>query len=74
MPKYTADFPLALQRILDTITPIVLKCTTNQSVCCNSNLIYHLRCCSAKGKLRSKLNSSRMLVLRSALIIGRPLF
>ncbi|GAM17220.1 hypothetical protein SAMD00019534_003950 [Acytostelium subglobosum LB1] len=37
------NFPLALQhRILDTITPIVLKCTTNQSVCCNSNLIYHL--------------------------------
>ncbi|EFA75292.1 BEACH domain-containing protein [Heterostelium album PN500] len=36
-------FPLELQhQILDTFTPIVLKCTTNQSVCCNCHLIYHL--------------------------------
>eukprot|EP01133_Synstelium_polycarpum_P008387 gene8387-9862_t len=28
--------------VLDTFTPIVLKCTTNQSVCCNCHLIFHL--------------------------------
>eukprot|EP01132_Coremiostelium_polycephalum_P009076 gene9076-11116_t len=36
-------FPAILQRkILDTFTPIVQKVTTNQSVCCNCHLIYHL--------------------------------
>ncbi|EGG24619.1 BEACH domain-containing protein [Cavenderia fasciculata] len=38
--KYFSE-PLQ-HKILDTFTPIVLKCTTNQSVCCNCHLIYHL--------------------------------
>ncbi|GAM18020.1 hypothetical protein SAMD00019534_011950 [Acytostelium subglobosum LB1] len=38
-------FPLDLQRhALDTITHIVQKCTTNQLICCNCHLIYHLLC------------------------------